>query len=159
MSYSQKYCLVSFNAPLDIGTVFEMYEWPLHVTLADVFAAELNIDFEYKLSELLAKLSPVTTSANKESSLSETQVILLDKNDALLSLHTQITNLLVANGAKFNNPEFTLDGFIPHSTIQKADRINVGDKVKIDTITLVDMFPNGNWRQRKVLRNFTLGTI
>ena len=136
-----------------------MSEWPVHVTLADVFAVDRHdVGIDEKVADLLAKIYPVTTSARIDDVLGTTPVVLLDKTAPLTQLHTDIVNLLEANDATFNTPEFTKDGFLPHSTIQKSGRLHVGDTITIDSISLVDMFPGGNWEQRKVLTTFDMRT-
>lgn len=157
MTYSQKYSLVSFLHPIDISTEFNMVDWPLHVTLADVFAIDLNsTNIETKLAELLSVKASINTAAKEEATLGTTKVVLLHKTDELVNLHLSIVDLLESNGGVFNSPEFTKEGFLPHCTIQKTARLNFGDKVDVDTISLVDMFPNGDWQQRKVIATFKL---
>ncbi|HEY5805959.1 MAG TPA: 2'-5' RNA ligase family protein [Candidatus Saccharimonadales bacterium] len=157
MPYSQKYCLVSFISPANISTEFDTADWPLHVTLADVFATDrAGTTIEAKLAEMLAAQPPVATVAGKETTLGTTSVVLLDKNKALLELHDHLITLLEANGAVFNAPEFTREGFLPHCTVQRTGRLQNGDRLKIDTIALVDMFPDNNWQRRKVISIFKL---
>jgi len=157
MTYSQKYALVHFISPVEDGVQFHMSNWLLYTTLADVFAInrhEANID--EKLATLLAQIKPVETSATDDSILGTTQVILLDKTPLLIKLHTDIVSLLEENGATFNNPEFTRTGFLPHSTIQKSGRLHTEDRIIIDSISLVDMFPDNDWEQRRVLATFKM---
>lgn len=157
MQYSQKYTLVSFFQPIEISTEFAMTDWPPHITLADAFATELNTGIVQKLEATLADQSSITLSAIGDSVLGTTEVVLIKKNDVLQKLHDRIVDLLESHGATFNTPEFTRLGFLPHSTIQKSGRLNEGDKIEIDTISLIDMFPDKNWRQRRVLKKFKLG--
>jgi hypothetical protein len=156
MRYSQKYCLVAFQKPVDVNTEFEMTDWPVHATLADVFAADLSNDLENKVVELLTKEPVVAVAAGQEAVLGQTKVVLLDKSEAIVSLHNHLVDLLEASGAVFNTPEFTRNGFLPHSTIQQSGKIQTGETFTIDIISLVDMFPDGNWQKRRVLNNFAL---
>lgn len=156
MQFSQKYALVSFLEPVETNAEFTMAEWPLHITLADVFAVELDTGIVQKLARLLVDQPSIALSAMGDSVLGTTEVVLIEKNDEILSLHNQIVDLLELYGAKFNTPEFTRSGFLPHSTIQNSGRLHEGDKIEISTISLVDMFPDKNWQQRKVLNNFNL---
>lgn len=159
MRYSQKYCIVSFIQPIPQGTQFSMSNWPLHITLADVFAIDTDAtNIEQALSSLLSRHTVLNVSVNKEATLGTTDVVLLSENLGLLDLHIDIVTLLESFGAKFNTPEFTRDGFLPHCTIQKTERLHPGDKITINQASLIDMFPNDNWQQRRVLTNFNLQT-
>ena len=157
MMYSQKYVLVHFFTPLQDGTEFHMDNWPLHITLADTFAIDrIATDIDKKLSELVSKSQTIIVSAIDDSTLGTTQVVLIEKTRKLQQLHNDIVSLLEANGATFNHPEFTKDGFLPHGTVQKNSRLQMGDEVAVDSISLIDMFPNNDWQHRKVLATFNL---
>ncbi|MFZ3010162.1 MAG: hypothetical protein WA030_04075 [Candidatus Microsaccharimonas sp.] len=156
MKYSQKYTLVAFLKPIEVGTEFAMVDWPLHVTLADVFAIGLDTAIEQKLTDLLARQLPISSSVGEDATLGTTRVALINNNSKLQDLHDKIVDLLELNGAEFNTPEFTGKGFLPYSTIQKSGRLSTGDEFKITSVSLVDMFPEGEWQQRKVLNNFNL---
>lgn len=147
-----------FTAPIESGVRFHMSDWPLHVTIADVFAIDRTGSMiDMKLASLLSEIKAVEVIAVSDELLGETPVVLLEKIQRLQKLHDSIATLLKENGAIFNNPEFTYDGFLPHSTIQKSGRLHIGDKITIDSVSLIDMFPGGDWQQRKVLMTFKLG--
>ena len=88
--------------------------------------------------------------------LGTTDVMLLDKTESLIALHTAIVDLLMKNGAVFNSPEFTREGYLPHCTVQSSGHANRGDSITIDSISLIDMFSDGDWQRRKVLATFLL---
>lgn len=137
-----------------------MNAWPLHVTLADVFTIECSAnDIDNKLAELLSKTIPVTTQPLNEATLGTTPVILLEKNVQLIALHEKIIDYLETNGAVFSTPEFNREGFLPHCTIQPSAQIAKNRPITIDSVSLVDMFPNEDWQQRKVLATFKLKKI
>lgn len=157
MRYTQKYALVHFIHPIELNVEFDMSDWPLHVTLADVFAIDRpGTAIDAKLHRLLSNYPAVETYATENTKLSNTPVVLVDNNEMLLRLHFQIITLLIENGARFNNPEFTRDGYVPHSTVQKQGNILQGESVRIDSLTLVDMFPANNWKRGRVVADFKL---
>lgn len=157
MIYSQKYVLVHFMQPLRDGVQFHMSEWPLHTTIADVFAIDRTVtNIDTSLAALLSRTAAVETIANEDATLGTTPVVLLSKTPSLITLHTDVISLLEENLAVFNTPEFTRSGFLPHVTIQKGARVYADDKVIIDSISLVDMLPDNDWEQRKVLTTFKL---
>lgn len=155
MKYSQKYCLVSFLEPQTRDNEFSMAEWPLHITLTDVFAVDRDAtNLDKKVAQLIGRMPPVTTIAQQQTILGETLVVLVEKTDRLIELHNHLVDLLETCGATFNMPEFTRGGFLPHCTVQKTSQIRQGEEIVISTIALVDMFPDGNWQRRKILNIF-----
>lgn len=143
--------------PMEDGIQFYADHWPLHVTLADVFAIDRQSSgIKAKLKATLARRNTVTTTILNESVLGTTPVVLLDKTSTLLALHSTIISLLEANGTIFNDPQFTEEGFIPHYTIQEGKRLDEDDVINIDSVTLIDMFPGDDWQQRRVISTFKL---
>ena len=106
------------------------------------------------LTSLLVNQKQITTTAEDEDFWGddkEYHVIKLKKNPEIATMHNSIVKTLKNSGAVFNEDRFVADGFIPHSTVQKHARLNTGDSVTINSVTLIDMFPKGDWRQRKVV--------
>jgi hypothetical protein len=156
MKYSQKYSLVGFLESQPTGFEFNMSDWPLHMTFADVFAIERSdVGMDKKMEDALRSQHKVSITPKYPAKLGDTEVILVEKTDELVGLHTQVVDLLEQNGAIFNTPAFTREGFLPHCTIQKSGMLQ--KNVVIDELALVDMFPNSDWQQRKILATFKLG--
>lgn len=156
MKYSQKYTLAAFLEPIKLGTEFSMADWPLHVTLADTFAIELNLALEQKLNKLLKRIPELNLSIGADATLGTTKAVLVNNTNALQSLHNQIIDLLESTAAKFNNPEFTRIGFLPHITNPESLKLSLGDTIQLNTISLIDMFPREDWQQRKVISSYKL---
>ena len=136
-----------------------MSEWPPHVTLADVFAIDRrNTDIDLKLTSMIQNYRLISITTAKDAKLGDTEVVLIKENAELNELHTKIVDILEANGAVFNTPAFTRSGFLPHCTVQKSGRVQINEKYGIKQVALVDMFPNGDWQQRKVLGVFDLAS-
>jgi len=152
--FTQKYTIVHLFEELPDGFEYSMKSWPPHVTLADVF----SIDGEW--TDLLESLRDALDS--KHISISQVndedffgddrsiQVMLLEKNSKLQHLHDTIVDVLESFKVKFNSPQYTKTGFMPHATKQQ-DGLKMGDLVKFNSITLIDMFPDKDPYQRKVL--------
>jgi len=154
--FTQKWALISLLEPVAGGIEFFWKDPPLHVTLAGVFAADWERTklFE-KLSALLVNQQPVRVEAEYETywgAHKEYHVMTLQKTPEMMTLHNDIHDVLKNSRAVFNEPHFEGDEFIPHSTIQRHARLHKGDAVKIDGLTVVDMFPHGDGYQRKILR-------
>lgn len=153
--FTQKYTIVHLMNSLPGGYEFLMKDWPAHITLADVFAVDGgSTDLLESFEEELSTSSQVQTKVIGEDWFGEDKtvhVMLLDKTTEFQRLHDEIVDVLKNFGCKFNNPEFTENGFKPHSTVQKDGKLEIGANLTIDSITLIDMFPNDDFKKRKVL--------
>lgn len=109
-----------------------------------------------RLSRLCSKSTSVKITATDDSLLGEKPVMLFDESPELLQLHVSAVSIIEANGVKFNHPEFTKAGFIAHSTIQRGRLLHSGDEINVDSLSLVDMFLDSDWQQRKVIASFKL---
>jgi hypothetical protein len=157
MEYSQKYCLVHFITPLDVGSEFSMNDWPLHITLVNVFAVDRkHTGINAQLEKLLRSQPIIKSKALYDTVLGTTPVVLISKSPPILKLHEKIIDLLKTNKASFNMPEHIKTGYIPHCTIQNTEKLKSGEEVTINTLSLVDMFPENDWQLRKVLATFKL---
>lgn len=152
--YSQKYAIVSFLTPTEIGQTFHADQWPAHITIADVFATPILP--EQILTTIAAKVHPIQAAVLSETVLGVTPVMLVEKTRPLLELHTALIDALEAAGVVFNVPEFTRAGFLPHSTIQRHGQVSEGDILTLDSLSLIDMFPGGDWQQRTVIATHQL---
>lgn len=163
MTYLQKYTLVQFLEAVEGAAEFSMAQWPLHITMADVFAIDLkNVRLNERLAGLLAAMQPFTVTVGELADLgppaSPTRVRLIDPSNELRALHETLINFLEGHEAVFNTPEYTRKGFLPHVTVQGAAHLPFGTLVSIHCLSLVDMFPGGDHTRREVLASFPLMT-
>lgn len=156
----QKYVLIKLLENMDEGTEFSAASWPLHVTLASNFVVDWEgANLFEKLSALLAERKSVEAAASDDDYFGpqkRIQVTLLDMNAALMSLHKDIITLLKSAGATFDEPQYLEDGYRAHATVQANSRLHKGDVIKIDELTVVDMYPHGDINRRKLLRAIRL---
>lgn len=159
--FTQKYTLMQLLEDIPEGTQFSMSDWPLHVTLADVFAIGWSVPtMTEKLAALLSSHEQAMSTAKKDTFFGpekQTKVTLLEKTPSLLKLHNDVISLLEQGGFKPNNPQFIREGFLPHATVQKRSRLIEGDTVTFNAVTLIDMFPNKDPYQRKILKTIKVG--
>jgi 2'-5' RNA ligase len=156
----QKYCIVHFVEPLPDGYEFvARNNWPLHITLASNFTLPYrDEEFINKLAEICSRFEPITVAIDGEAFFGKDQsvhVSLVAMTDELRTLHRSIVEILEASGAVFDEPQYHLDGYRAHATIQVNSRLNSGDSVIIDSATLVDMFPNEDISRRKLLKTIS----
>lgn len=152
---SQKYVIVHLIDDLPVGYEYSMNDWPLHVTLADVFAIESSpSELLYDLDKELSLNLSIKSKVIGEKWFGEDKnvhVKSLQKTEALQQLHDAVIRVLEAHGVKFNSPQYTKEGFVPHSTVQKSGELECNDIVIFNSITLIDMFPENNPLQRRIL--------
>jgi 2'-5' RNA ligase len=160
MKLIQKYALITLIEPADEGTKFSMKNFPRHVTLAGVFAVDTDSSGIYSgLVALLDGQKPFVVEAKQQlhwGTDGELLVMKLKSSPKIIELHNKIDKKLADMAAVFNEPEYQGSGWIPHSTAQKTTKLSVGDKVNIDSVTIVDMFPDSDGYQRKILQTVYL---
>jgi 2'-5' RNA ligase len=159
--FTQKWCIVAFMEPVAEGRVFDWKQWPLHTTLAGVFAVDWDAhDLESQLEYIASTQSIVEVTATTDvywGAGGEYHVMLLEKTPALLELHMKIHALLYECGAVLNDPEFAGDGFVPHSTMQQHAYLKKGEKALLTSFSIIDMFPDQDGYKRKVVRTLPFG--
>lgn len=153
--YTQKYALIMPLEPLAVGIEYASTSWPLHVTIADTFAVNWEeTGLREQLANLLSERQPVTAIAAHDEwfgAHQHTQVTILTMSPELITLHNDVIALLESAGAVFNNPGYNGLGYRAHATVQAHARLRIGDRLELDQIALIDMFPRGDPYQRKVL--------
>lgn len=159
-AFTQKYAIIQLFEEVAEGTEFPATNWPLHSTIADTFAIDWNIPtMTEKLVELL-KDHPQATSVAEDDRFfgdnGQVQVALIKKTNSLVKLHYDIIELLEQGGWKPNDPQFAKGGFLPHSTVQPRGRLKKGDEVTFDALSIIDMFPNEDPYQRKILKTIRI---
>jgi 2'-5' RNA ligase len=158
---TQKWTVISLLEPMADGTEYFWKDWPVHITLADVFAIGWNgEELVENLAMSLADQKPVETTAGDDTLYGpadyRTKVTLIENTPELQKLHEDIIGLLQDGGVVFNSPQYVGEGYIPHSTVQKHGRLKKGDVVKIGSLTIVDMFPHGDGYRRRLVKTIKL---
>jgi len=155
MVFTQKYTIISPLESIVEDQVFKSSNWPLHVTLADTFALPL-LD-----NTIISQLGSVTEGRNIKITGLETarfgkhrevEVMLLQPSEELVESHTNIIDILLANGATFSDPQYTKSGFIGHVTQQKDSSLKENETRDLTSIAIIDMFPNKDPNLRKVMK-------
>lgn len=161
--FTQKYTLAQLITPLASGTEFAMEDWPLHVTLADVFSITGDPQaLLVQLAAALATLSVATAAVVDDAWFGphkQAHVMLLERTPELLQLHETVVRVLEAFAVQFNAPQHVREGFRPHSTMQgrTGAALQLGDAVRFDALTLIDMFPDEKAYRRRVIGTVRVG--
>ncbi len=156
----QKYVFVKLlEQPPDNG-VFHMKDWPLHVTVVPLFAIDKTEDELLKLVRKITKNTPPPSATADKDELfgvnHDLRVTILDMSQELKHMHKHIYSQLISRGAVFDQPQYCGENYRAHTTVQKSGRLQRGDKVVIDELALVDMFHNGDIRQRRIIDSIRL---
>lgn len=153
--FSQKYAIASFPDILPDGYEFPASKWPLHVTLADVFAVNTgpdvllgNLQSLHKTQHSLASRVTSDEFFGEDGSI---HVRVLEKTGDLQLLHRTVVDILESYGVEFNSPQYTRDGFKPHVTVSSDASPEIGDNVTLGSLSIVDMYPNNDAYQRRVI--------
>ncbi|MDN5274679.1 MAG: hypothetical protein JWP06_580 [Candidatus Saccharibacteria bacterium] len=154
-SFSQKYTLAHTISDLPDGYEYSMKDWPLHITLADVFA--IDGDPGSLLKDIATRLRtyiPVRAEVVDDEWFGEDKSVhvrLLNKTPELQELHETILRVLDGYYVVFNHPEYNGSGFRPHATVQLKEQLALKDVVTFGSITLIDMYPDENPYRRRVI--------
>jgi len=112
-----------------------------------------------KLTQLLSSRTSATSVVENDRFFGDqrqVRVALLKKTDDLVKLHQDVIKVLERGGWEPNDPQFAKEGFLPHSTVQKHTRLNKGDEVIFNALTIIDMFPGENPYQRRVIKTIKI---
>lgn len=159
---SGRWALIALLEAVEVKHTFNKGNWPLHVTLAGAHTADWwSPGLMEEFVALTKKLRPLRVTALEQGKLgaagNPTRVTYLDKSPQLATLHQQIVGFLLAHGAHFEHPEWTGEGYIPHSTIQKHAAVGARAIVNISSVSLVNLRPASDIRQREIIWTAPLG--
>jgi hypothetical protein len=153
-TYTQKYTIVCFFSN-DPKVDFPASDWPLHATMLDTFKTPWSLAIlSQALADLAASTEPFESIAIQSALLGEARdvpVKLLKLRGGLITLHQELLKLAEAGSFIFNTPEFVGDGFLPHATDQADGEVQIGHKYLLEDISLVDMIPDGDHTQRRII--------
>lgn len=154
--FAQKYTIICLLENFEEGYCFSSRNWPLHTTFIDTFAIDLDVEtLEKILTEMTSKLDTTSTKAIGDEffgAKKEVHVILLENNDDMKTIHHKLLGRLKKCNIELNDPQFSEEGYLPHVTVQKNSKVEIGDTVPITNLALIDMFPNEDPNQRKILK-------
>ena len=146
------FVLVAFVVPVPAGLVFPRGSWPLHITLARFDTLETADVVSPRLDAVLPELLGFDVVIGSDAQFgrnASVPVSLVEPEPALQHLHLAALQALGPQvhlpGAQHNGPNYR-----PHVT-QADTRLRPGDRIWIRQAALVDMRPDNDPRQRRVL--------
>lgn len=158
--FTQKWAIIALLDDTKEGSVFHFTEFPMHITIAGVFDTDQNgRQLADQLSKLLRDQRSFTVEAGPKDMFGPNKdVPVMRTNDSieLMTLYQKIHTWLTSLGATYLQPQYQGEGYLPHSTIQKSGALREGEHRLIQSVSLVDLYPNNDGRQRKIFKTITL---
>ena len=156
-----RYVVVLPLTPMAVGDRFSTREWPLHVTLVQVFASDATpARVGSCLAVVAAAASPITAVAGEDEDFGPSRTIpvtVIEPSVELDALHAACVMALDRLGPVYENPEYMDEGYRPHVTVKRHQRVTAGDRLELRQIALVDMDPGQREGGREVLAVAPLG--
>ena len=158
--FSQKWTIVALLDDTQPGYEFNMKNWPRHVTMMPVFAVDLD---SVGLTQVVEKVASEFRSVDGKIAShvqwgkdGQLQVALLEANKSLQSMHDALCNQLAKSNLLFNEPNYAYANFKPHVTKYQDKVLSIGDTVRITNLCVVDMFPNDEPFERRIVSRIEL---
>jgi 2'-5' RNA ligase len=153
---SQKYVIAHFIKPVEPKYNFSCKEWPLHVTLLPNFVVSNSLDELTKnLNDISYSIRPFSIQVGDDENFGpngEVLVSLIKPDANILSLHSKL--ITITKSYEFDTPQYIGKGYRPHATKQLNNELVNDKNYLVESMTLVDMFPNNDIERREVIKNF-----
>lgn len=150
-----RYVVVAPLTPMVVGDRFITREWPLHVTLIQVFASEATpAEIGSRLAAVGSGASAITVVAGEPANFGPSKTIpvtVVEPSAALDALHALCVQAVGDLAPVYENPEYMGPGYRPHVTVKRNARVTVGEVLELQQIALVDMEPGQPDGGREVL--------
>ncbi len=153
---TQRYVIIKLLEQLKDGDEFSPENYPLHITIVPSFQLEsMNNSLLKKIEQFCSDFDVFTITAGEDEFFGpskEVHVTTMIMNDEIRRLHNGLVDILSDAGAIFDEPEYMLENYHAHATVQEAIRLHSSDSVAVENITIIDKLPNGNSGKRKLLK-------
>lgn len=157
---TQKWAIVALLEDVVEGADFYYTDFPLHITLAGVFKIEHDGAWlASELSKLLSDQEAVSVTVGERDMFGPNKdiaVMRIMQTPELMSFYTKIHDWLIKAGAVYNEPQYQGTGYLAHSTFQKSGSLREGETRLIKSISIIDLFPNGDGYRRKIYKTIHL---
>lgn len=156
-----RYVVVAPLMPMVAGDRFITREWPLHVTLVQVFASEATpAEIGLRLAAVADGSAAIAIVGGDDENFGPSRTIpvtVIEPSVALDALHVACVAALEQLAPVYENPEYMAAGYRPHVTVKRHGRVTAGDVLELRQIALVDMEPDQRDGGREVLAVCALG--
>ncbi len=141
-----------------VGHEFTADNLPLHISIVDSFEIGLEADeLALKLARLLADQKSFKVKALADEMYGPEKDILvttLELTPELKKLHDAIVGFLKSESGMLRYPHFNGDHFSPHVSVYGDKRVNAGDDISIEDVSLSAKVSDADDANRRILANF-----
>jgi 2'-5' RNA ligase len=144
----------SFLEPQAEGGEFAASAIPLHVTLLGNFRIDGELPDVVRAIRASAGLPPVeavTAEPARFGAAADIPVTLVKPTAELHALHEALLDAVQGLGAIVDEPQYTGAGFRPHITWASGEPVESEQRYPLRTLSVVDLAPDGNDHQRRVI--------
>ncbi len=142
--------------PVEPKYNFSCKEWPLHVTLLPNFVVSNSLyELIDNLNEITQSIRPFSIQVGDDENFGpngEVLVSLIKPEADILSLHSKL--LAITKSYEFDTPQYIEKGYRPHATKLVKSELVSGENYLVESMTLVDMYPNNDIERREIIRTF-----
>lgn len=148
-----RYGIATILEEFPAGSEISPIHQPLHLTHVDSFEIEGEISaFIARLRDYLDGQKAISVKIVSDELLGPNKdipVVMLERSKELMELHSKLMLFFEQEHAKLKRPHFHGKYFKPHVTANSENRLQVGDTVVIDSISIagtVNDSPDANSR-------------
>lgn len=160
---TQRYVIVNLLEKLQDGDEFLPENYPLHITIVPSFQIrKMDDTLLGKINHLCDNFKAFSLTAGEDESFGpnrEVRVTTIVMNDELQKLHASLVSILSDAGAVFDEPQYMLVNYRAHATVQGPARLNEGDSIILNSISIIDKLPNGLPAKRKLLKTLNFSGV
>jgi len=143
--------------PLIVGKTYNPL--PTHLTLMSRFWSSLSPEeLSGAVEPLFQRIHPVELTFGEAAILGPKKVAvhLVENTKELKNLHSQLHDLLDANGVTYIAPQFVGDGHKPHVSKREGDQFTAGYKQRANAAYLIEVEIKGKEHLRHIWAKFDL---
>ncbi|GAA1777605.1 hypothetical protein GCM10009748_07540 [Agromyces lapidis] len=147
-------------SPLVAGDEFTVAQWPLHVTLVEPFATELDAEVLCGALAVVARepgRRPISVAVGDDAMFGPRRDILVSlvrDGGEIAALRGRAIAQLRAAGVDLVRPR---PDFRPHVTAKRHGRVLRGDRLELGTLALVRLRPPETSHHGRILGSWPLG--
>jgi 2'-5' RNA ligase len=154
-----RFVVVLTLEPLVVNDEFTVAQWPLHVTLVEPFETDVEVEtLNAALAPVAAGARPIAVDVGKDAMFGPRRDILvslvLDAGQALAGLRTDAAAALRERAVDLGHIR---EDYRPHVTAKQHGRVRQGDRLRLDTLTLVRLRPPETSHHGRIVGSWRLG--